>query len=116
MFQNLGCAKYIRILSPLILFIYSDNILDNMLKGLNKQFSVMVCNILDLVLTIGFLYFFLPILGLRGYLLSIVISEIFNFCISYFELYKVTGFKPSPYISCFYLFFMFLAFYEVIVL
>lgn len=116
MFQNLGCAKYIRILSPLILFIYTDNILDNMLKGLNKQFSVMVCNILDLVLTIGFLYFFLPILGLRGYLLSIVISEIFNFCISYFELYKVTGFKPSPYISCFYLFFMFLAFYEVIVL
>ena len=56
-FKDLECAKYIKILSPIILFIYTDNVLDSMLKGLNKQFSVMTCNIIDLVLTISILYF-----------------------------------------------------------
>ena len=87
-FQNLSCAKYIKILSPLILFMYLDNIIDSILKGLNKQFSVMICNILDLLLTISVLYFLLPILGIEGYLLSIMISEIFNFCVSCFQLIK----------------------------
>lgn len=113
-FQNLECAKYIRILSPLILFIYPDNILDSILKGLNKQFSVMFCNILDLVLTITILYFLLPILGLTGYLLAIMVSEIFNFYISYFHLYKATGFKMSPPITYFYLFFVCLEIYEIV--
>ena len=61
-YQNLESAKYIRIFAPLILFMYLDNIIDNMLKGLNRQFNVMICNILDLLITISILYFLLPIL------------------------------------------------------
>lgn len=114
-FRNLECSKYIRILSPLILFMYPDNIIDNMLKGLNKQFEVMVCNILDLILTIGVIYFLLPSLGLTGYLLAIMISEIFNFCISFFQLYRATGFgMPIPLVVC-YLFFVILGVYEICV-
>ncbi len=112
-FNNYECAEYIRILSPLILFMYPDKILDNMLKGLNKQFGVMVCNIIDLILTITILYFLLPVLGITGYLLAIMISEIFNFSISYIQLYKATGFKMFPYIICCYIFFMFLGLYEI---
>lgn len=113
-FHNLECSKYIKILSPLILFMYPDNIIDSMLKGLNKQFSVMICNILDLILTIDVLYFLLPVLGLTGYLLAIIISEVFNFCISYFQLYRTTGFKMSfPLVGC-YLFFLLLGIYEII--
>lgn len=112
-FQNLECASYIRILSPLILFMYPDNIIDSMLKGLNKQFSVMTCNILDLVLTIGVLFFLLPTLGLTGYLLTIMISEVFNFCVSYFQLYHATGFKiPFLIVGC-YVFFVILGVYEL---
>lgn len=115
-FKNLECAKYIKILSPFILFMYPDNIIDSMLKGLNKQFNVMLCNILDLILTIGILYFLLPTLGLTGYLLSIIISKVFNFCISYFQLYQSTGFKIKFSITCCYLFFMFLGLYEIMVI
>lgn len=114
-FHNLECGKYIKILSPLILFMYLDNIIDSMLKGLNKQFGVMICNILDLALTIGILYYLLPSFGITGYLLSIIISEVFNFCISFFQLYRAIGFKIQlPLIGC-YLFFMLLGFYEVFV-
>lgn len=112
-FHNLECSKYIKILSICVLFMYPDNILDSMLKGLNKQFSVMFCNILDLILTISILYFLSPIYGLSGYLLAIIISEIFNFVISYFQLYKAINFKiPTPVTFC-YLFFTLLAFYEL---
>lgn len=112
-FHNLECAKYIKILSPLILFMYPDNIIDSMLKGLNRQFGVMICNILDLLLTIAILYFVLPSFGLIGYLLAIIISEVFNFCISLFQLHRATNFKvPFPLICC-YVFFVLLEFYEI---
>lgn len=92
-FQNLECANYIKILSPLVLFMYLDNIVDNILKGLHDQFKVMVCNIIDLVITITLLYFLLPILGINGFIIAIYVSEIFNFSVSYFELHKITGFQ-----------------------
>ena len=89
-FQNLEPAKYIKMLSPLIVLMYIDNIIDNMLKGLNRQFKVMLCNIADLVITISLLYFLLPILGISGFIISMYVSEIFNFTISYLELRKTT--------------------------
>ena len=112
-FKNLDCTEYIKILSPVILFIYTDNILDSMLKGLDKQVNVMTCNILDLILTIIILYFSLPILGLTGYLLAIMISEIFNFCVSYFHLYKATNFKIPLLLTLCYVLFAILGFYNI---
>lgn len=113
LFKNLACATYIKILSPLILFMYLDSIIDSMLKGLNRQFEVMVCNILDLILVIGMLYFFIPLWGLTGYLLTIIISEIFNFSISFFQLYHTTKFKMQPFLILACLFFLFLGIFQV---
>ena len=109
-FKNSECTKYIKILSPLVLFIYTDNVLDSMLKGLNKQFNVMTCNIIDLILTISILYFSLPTLGLTGYLLAITVSEIFNFTVSYYQLYKATGFTPTASVVLCYLLFTIICF------
>lgn len=115
-FKNLSCSTYIKALSPIILFMYLDFLMDSMLKGLNKQSNVMVCNILDLVLTISTLYFLLPILGLKGYLFAIIISEVFNFCISYFQLYQATHFKMPLFIIGSSFFFLTLGIYEIQVL
>jgi len=112
-FNNLSCANYLKILSWLILFMYPDTILDSMLKGLNKQFQVMVCNILDLVLTIVVLYFLLPSFGISGYLFAIMVSEVFNFCVSFFCLSRATCFKMPAFLVCFYLGFAVLAVYEL---
>lgn len=92
-FNNLECSNLIKMLSPLILFICLDNVIDNILKGLNKQFEVMVYNIVDLAITIIVLCFLIPILGINGFIVAIYVSEIFNFLVSYRELYKITGFK-----------------------
>ena len=73
--------------------MYMDTVIDGILKGLQKQFFVMIINIIDLVMTILILYFLLPVIGVFGFVISIVISEIFNFTLSFFQLWKVTKFK-----------------------
>ncbi len=100
-FQNLECSYYIKILSPLILFMCLDNIIDNILKGLNMQFKVMVYNIIDLIITITLLYFLIPFLGINGFIIAMYVSEIFNFLVSYLELRKITGFKIDIFHSIF---------------
>lgn len=92
-YQSFEISNYLKILSPLIFFMYLDSIVDNILKGLNQQFEVMKCNILDLFTSILFIYFSLPILGLNGYIMVIYLSELLNSSISLYQLKKLTHFK-----------------------
>lgn len=85
-YQNLNCDFWIKILSPLVFFMYIDTIIDNLLKGVNESFKVMCCNVFDLISTIAILYFLVPIFGMNGYIFSIYFSEILNFTISSFQL------------------------------
>lgn len=89
---------YIKLLSPLIIVIYLDNIIDNILKGLDNQTGVMFCNIADLLITIFFIIILLPKYGISGYIVVLYISEIFNFIVSLSQLYKTIPFKLN-YIS-----------------
>lgn len=99
---------YFMIFAPLIFFIYIDTVIDSILKGLNKQLGVMICNILDLSFSVCFIYFVLPIGGFKAYIISIFLSEILNFSISLYQLIKYTKIFPNfidwilvPMICCF---------------
>ena len=89
MYQNAEGAVYIKLLAPLLFFMYLDTIVDSILKGLDAQVSVMLCNIIDLLVSIFLIYFMVPILGLPGYLLVICVSEILNFTISTGKLVSI---------------------------
>lgn len=92
-YNNLEIAEFLMLLSPLVILIYLDKIIDAMLRGLDKQVGVMFCNIFDLFMTIFLIYTIVPIYGIYGYIAIIAISEILNFTISIIQLYKVTKFK-----------------------
>lgn len=92
-YNNIEIGYYFKIFAPLIFFIYMDNVIDCILKGLNKQFGVMCCNILDLSVTTCFIYFLLPVMGIAGYVVSIFISELLNFCVSLFQMIKYSKLK-----------------------
>ena len=94
-YNNIEIGYYFKIFTPFIFFMYMDHIIDCILKGLNKQFGVMCCNILDLSITTCFIYFLLPDLGIKGYVLSIFFSEVLNFSISLFQLFKYSRIKPN---------------------
>ena len=82
-------AKYLRLLSPLIIFMYLDIVIDSILKGLDAQIDVMVINVFDCIISIAFIYFLVPILGFSGYIISIFISEIIDFRLSGHKLLKI---------------------------
>lgn len=92
-YKNIQIANYLLLLCPLLLFMYLDHIIDSILKGIDKQVGVMYCNIIDLFISIFLLYTLLPIYGMAGYLLVLCISEIFNFSISLYQLYRATHFS-----------------------
>ncbi len=92
-FYSSSAGHYIKLLAPLIALIYLDNVIDNILKGLGKQVSVMICNIIDMIVSISFIYFLLPKFGSYGYIIVMYISEILNYIISVLTLFRTTNVK-----------------------
>ena len=88
-YHNAQVGWYIKIFSLLIPFMYVDIIIDNILKGLDAQANVMIINIIDLVVSTAFIFFFVPIMGITGYIISIFISEILNLALSLYKLLKL---------------------------
>ena len=82
-------AKYLSILSPLIIIMYLDVVIDSILKGLDAQVDVMIVNIFDCIISIAFIYFLVPIFGFSGYIISIFISEVIDFSLSGHRLLKI---------------------------
>lgn len=90
-YQDSSIGHYIKILSPIAIFILLDCVIDNILKGLDAQNDVMVINIIDLFINILLIYTLVPRFGIYGYLLSMYFSEIFNLVLSLGKLVKVTA-------------------------
>ncbi len=97
-YKNSEVGVFLKILSPLVVVMYLDSIVDGILKGLNQQASVMGINILDMVVSIVILSFLLPIIGIKGYIVSIYVSESLNTLLSFWRLKSVTTFRVD-YIS-----------------
>jgi len=92
-YEESSVSTFIKVLSPLIVLMYIDSVVDGILKGLDKQVSVMGINILDLFASITFIYFLLPIQGIKGYIIVLYISEILNGLVSLILLIKETKLK-----------------------
>jgi len=113
-YPNTDVSYYIKLLCPLIVLIYIDNIVDGILKGLDKQVSVMGINILDLLSSVFLIYFLLPIKGIGGYIIVLFVSELLNGLLSLFLLIKetklnidITNWIIKPLISICFLNFIF---------
>ena len=88
-YHDLDVGKYIKMFAPLIPFMYVDIIIDSVLKGLDAQVNVMFINIVDLLVSISFIFFFVPALGIKGYVLSVFVSESINFILSMKKLVEL---------------------------
>lgn len=89
--------SYIIYLCPLISIMYIDTVADCILKGLNKQVDVMKINILDLVTSTILIFFLIPILGVKAYILILYISEFLNGILSIYLIIKYTKIKFNIY-------------------
>ena len=83
-------GRYIRILAPLVPFMYTDMSIDGCLKGLGQQVWSMGINILDALLGLLLTWQLLPRYALAAYIGIIYITELVNFALSASRLWKVT--------------------------
>lgn len=90
MYKTDSVSLYIKMLAPLVPFMYIDNVVDAILKGLDKQISVLKINILDLFTSIILIFFAIPKFGIMGYIFIIYFSELLNFILSYWTLKKTS--------------------------
>ncbi|MBQ8783439.1 MAG: oligosaccharide flippase family protein [Clostridia bacterium] len=89
-YGNSDCGFYIKILAPLVVVMYMDTSVDGMLKGLDQQMSYMKYNIIDAGSCVALVYFLVPLMGVKGYILVIYLSELINFVLSFRRLTVVS--------------------------
>ena len=82
-------VRYLRVLAPLIPLMYMDNVTDGMLKGLDEQVASMRYNVIDSALCVLLVWLLLPVSAVKGYLLILYLSELFNFYFSFRRLITV---------------------------
>lgn len=87
-YKNISISLYIKILSPIIIYIYLDNVIDSILKSLDLQTYVVIINIIDLIVSILFIKYLVPMYGINGYIFILYFSEFFNFLLSLYILKK----------------------------
>lgn len=95
-YQNREIAYYLKLLAPLVVIMYLDDIVDAVLKGINCQVAVVRINIIDSVTGIFLLWKLLPLYHIKGYLMVIYVGEILNGTLSILKLMKHTEFSLSP--------------------
>ena len=88
-------GRLLRILSPMVLSLYMDAIVDGMLKGLGEQVSCVRYNTITMAMDVLLLRALLPRFGLAAYLLSFAVTHLVNFALSLRRLLAVTGHAPD---------------------
>lgn len=89
-YRSSETAECIRLLAPLVPFIYIDETVDGMLKGLGEQMSSMRYNIIDSFAGVVMIWFLLPKYAIKGYIVTIFVTELLNFALSAGRLVVVT--------------------------
>ncbi|MBQ2895954.1 MAG: polysaccharide biosynthesis C-terminal domain-containing protein, partial [Oscillospiraceae bacterium] len=98
-YRDRAAAVYLRLLAPLIPFLYTDIVTDGCLKGLGQMLPSMAFNIAEAALGLVLVWLLVPRWGLAGYLTVLYVCEIFNFALSLHRLRQVLAQEPKAAVS-----------------
>ena len=93
LYRSSEAGAYLRALAPLVIVMFSDSVVDGMLKGLGLHLSSMVINVADAALTLLGVTLLLPRFGIPAYIALLYGSECFNFALSYLRLRRLIPIK-----------------------
>lgn len=94
-FGSAQAAQILRIMAPIAPLMYIDNVVDNMLKGLDQQMFSLKVNLCDSLMRVALIAVTVPVFGIRAYIVILFASEIFNAALSIGRLLKVTGLQAD---------------------
>lgn len=87
--ENIGELLYL--LSYTCLFTYLQQTLTGIMNGLGKQAISLRNSIIGYIIRIGFVYFLLPVYGIKSYIIAIFISLLLICLLNLSTVVKVTG-------------------------
>ena len=93
LYNNAEVGVMLRILSLIVPFMYVEVITDGILKGLDKQVSCLKYSILDTLLRITTIYFFIPIKGISAFIGIMIMSNILTSSLNFNKLINSTHLK-----------------------
>lgn len=96
LFHNQTAGSFLTILSWLCPFIYLATTLSSIMNGLGKTHITFANSIIGLSLRIFFLLFFIPMDGIRGYLISLLVSQLAISFLDYWAIKKYVTFSFQP--------------------
>lgn len=90
LYNNPNIGILMRILAPLIPFMYLDRIVDGSLNALDQQMSTLKYNFIDMGVRILLICFLIPQKGIEGFICVLFVGTILNASLSINRLLKVT--------------------------
>ena len=92
-YNNNEVAIYLKVLAPLVPIMYTESMVDGMLKGLNQQVSSLKYSVADSALRIVLIWIIVPKLGMGGFLSVMVVSNLFTSFLNLNRLLTVTNMR-----------------------
>lgn len=96
LFSNADAGTFISILSWLCPFMYLGSTLGSILNGLGLTKLTFLVNVLVSLSRVGFLWLFVPVYGIRGYLWGILASQMISAFLFLYFVKKHTHFRYRP--------------------
>lgn len=92
-YKNTEVGHVIKMLAPIVPFMYIESMITGMLQGLNQQLSSLRYIITDSIVRISLVLFLVPQKGLDGFLYIMIISNMCTSCMNLKKLLKVSETK-----------------------
>lgn len=96
-YHSQDCVRSLRILALINPMMYIETISVGILNGIGEHYFTLRCNIYNSIFRIAAITILIPRTGVDGYLLLLVISNVFTFALCYARLKKATGFKTEAF-------------------
>ncbi len=88
LFGNALAGKFIRMLSFICPFLFLSSILSSIMHGLGMPGYPFMLNLSGSLVRIVFVFFFIPVYGLKAYLMGMLVSQIMTSALSVWILWK----------------------------
>lgn len=94
-YSSSEAGHYITILASICPFLFVDIVLASVMNGLGKTFLCFSVNFANMCLRVSCIYFFVPNMGIYGYLAGLIGGEIFCMFVSLLVIYALVFKKQS---------------------
>lgn len=88
-------GKMIRLLAPVVPFIYLEIILEAIIKGTGRQQFSMLNYLAEYAVRISAVLVFVPVIGFYGIVVSYYASNVFGNCMRLVKTFRITGLSPD---------------------